>query len=173
MFRTTTEDALPTLPAGFEGVCEIEKTYVRETRYGRRFFCEMTTAEGQHVVWTLNLSSVVAPPILQQWAAAAMGVSPAEFARNLRLQGLLAQAVMSEFARNLRLQGLLAQAVTSPDANSFAQRRLLVRVSRVMSKNGRPILVHHFSPLGGALPPGQEQRTEESRPQPTRKVRLQ
>lgn len=146
---------LPRLPDDFQGVCKIEKTYSRETRFGECFVCEMTTADGQRAVWTQRLTHLSAPA-LQQWAAAVLDVGPAEFRTG---------------PGGLHLEWMIAEATRSPEDNRFTQRYVTVRVSLVNTKNGRLFPLHRFFPHRGGPPP-QTVRVE-AKPQPTRKVRLQ
>lgn len=152
---TLQQDSPTLLPDGFEGVCKIEKIYVRETRFGESFFCEMTTTGGERVVWRQSLAiPVVAEATLLQWAAAVSGVPPSNYRTG---------------PGALRVQELLRQAAASPEANDFTQRYVRVSVSRVPTKNGRLFSLYRFSPyLEGAPPTTTKQTTHRG----TRKVRL-
>lgn len=132
---------LPKLADGFEGVCRVEKTYVNDTRFGSKFFCEMTVMTsnlaqnpvGQRVVWKQDLTKRdVADNSLFQWAAGVLGVQREDVANVEALRGAM--------------QGLLGYAVTYQEQNNFTQRYVLVKARDTVTGNSRPFTAYDFYP---------------------------
>lgn len=137
---------LPGLVDGFEGILKVEKTHVEDTRFGAKFFCEMTVMSsnrsenpvGQLVVWKQDLTKKdVADNAMFQWAAGVLGVHREDEANVEALrQGM---------------QGLLHYAVNvSEDANNFTQRYVAAKARATTTKNSRPFTAVDFYPYVAA-----------------------
>jgi hypothetical protein len=133
---------LPQLVDGFEGVLKIEKTYVNPTRFGDKFFCEMTVGSsnrpqnpvGQRVIWKQDLTKKdVAENAVFQWAAAVLGVDRENEPAVAALRQQMPQ--------------LFGYAVEAQEQNTFTQRYVAVRARDTTTKNSRPFTAYDFFPL--------------------------
>lgn len=132
---------LPQLGDGFEGVCKIEKTYVNETRFGHKFFCEMTVMSsnlhqnpvGQRVIFKQDLTKRdVADNALLTWGAGILGVAREDGPRVAQLQAAM--------------DGLINYAVYYQDNNNFTQKYVLVKARHITTGNNRPFVAHDWFP---------------------------
>jgi len=131
----------PTLADGFEGVCQIEKTYVNDTRFGAKFFCEMTVMSSNHpenpvgqlVVWKQDLTKKdVADNAIFQWAAGVLGVHREDEAT---VNALRAQ-----------MKPLLDWAIVYQDNNNFTKKYVVVRARGVKTQSNRDFTACDFYP---------------------------
>lgn len=132
----------PGLADGYEGVLRVEKTYVNDTRFGAKFFCEMTVMSsnlaqnpvGQRVVWKQDLTKKdVADNSMLQWAAGVLGVHREDDATVQQLKDAM--------------QGLLHYAVNvSEEANNFTQRYVAAKARATKTKQERDFIAVDFYP---------------------------
>lgn len=133
---------LPSLVDGYEGVLRVEKTYVDDTRFGAKFFCEMTVMSsnkvenppGQLVIWKQDMTKKdVCDNALLQWAAGVMCVNRDDEATVEALK----QA----------MQGMLHYAINvNTDANNFTQHYVCAKARATTTKQQRPFLAVDFYP---------------------------
>lgn len=132
---------LPKLVDGFEGICKVEKTYVNPTRFGDKFFCELTVMSsnrpqnpvGQRVVWKQDLTKKdVAGNAVFQWAAAVLGVD--------RDDKPTVDALRQQMPQ------LFGYAVENQEQNNFTQRYVAVRARDTTTGNSRPFTAYDFFP---------------------------
>lgn len=132
----------PSLADGYEGVLKVEKTYVNDTRFGAKFFCEMTVMSsnvaqnpvGQRVVWKQDLTKKdVADNAMLQWAAGVLGVHREDDATVQQLKDAM--------------QGLLHYAINvSEEANNFTQRYVAAKARATKTKQERDFTAVDFYP---------------------------
>ncbi len=133
---------LPQLADGFEGVLRVEKTFVDDTRYGPKFFCEFTVMSsntevnppGQRVIWKQDMTKRdVADNALLQWAGAIFGVHRDD------------EATVFQLKRGMR--GMLEYAMSYQEQNNFTQKFVCARAHEGPTKSaGRDFLYVDFWP---------------------------
>lgn len=132
---------LPGLVDGFEGVVRVDKTYENDTRFGSKFFCEMTVMTsnkqenppGQLVVWKQDLTKKdVADNAIFQWAAGVQGVRREDEAMVAQLRQYMQQ--------------MMQYAIYYQDQNQFTGRYVCAKARSMTTKNGRPFTAVDFYP---------------------------
>lgn len=136
---------LPGLVDGYEGVLKVEKTYVNDTRFGSKFFCELTVMSsnrpenpvGQRVVWKQDLTKKdVADNALFQFAAGVLKVDREDTQRVEQLRAAM--------------QGMLHYACyTNNDANNFTGQYVAAKARQTTTKQERAFTAVDFYPYVG------------------------
>jgi hypothetical protein len=139
-------ERLPQLADGFEGVLLVEKTFVEDTRFGDKFFCEFTVMStnreaanpvGQRCIWKQDLTKKdVADNSLLEWGAAVLGVD--------REDESTVEALKDQFG------DLINYAVNANnEQNNFTKRYVVARAYEKKTQNGRDFLAVNFAPYRG------------------------
>lgn len=137
---------LPQLVDGYEGILKIEKTYVNDTRFGAKFFVEMTVMSsnhpnnpvGQRVIWKQDLTKKdVADNAVFQWAAGVLGVQREDEAMVAALRQQMQQLL--HYACNV-----------NQEQNSFTQRYVGAKARLTKTKQERPFTAVDFYPYVAA-----------------------
>lgn len=136
------------MPGGFDGLVEIEKTILKETRAsGMAFIVEMRVIEsnlddcapGQKRTWFQSLKDKdIAFPAIKEWAAAVAGIDP----RNKdEVEAALGPDAPTP------LNKVMANATDNPDDNDFVGCRVLLETFMKETKKKTDFTVHVWKPI--------------------------